>query len=62
MIPDSDLKIERIRGAGPGGQRKNKVATCVRLTHIPSSRTKLALAARRDRGLPLGAEIEACRN
>jgi len=36
MIPKSDLKIERIRGTGPGGQRKNKVATCVRLTHIPT--------------------------
>lgn len=36
MIPKADLKIERIRGTGPGGQRKNKVATCVRLTHIPT--------------------------
>lgn len=33
---DSDLKIERIKGTGPGGQRKNKVATAIRLTHIPT--------------------------
>lgn len=36
MINKSDLKIERIRGTGPGGQRRNKVATCVRLTHLPT--------------------------
>lgn len=32
----SDVKVERIRGSGPGGQNKNKVASCVRLTHVPS--------------------------
>jgi peptide chain release factor 1 len=36
LIPKSDIKVERIRGTGPGGQRKNKVATCVRLTHLPT--------------------------
>lgn len=36
MIPKDELKIERIRGTGPGGQHKNKVATCVRVTHIPT--------------------------
>lgn len=36
MLNDAELKIERIRGTGPGGQRKNKVATCIRLTHIPT--------------------------
>ncbi len=36
MIPKSDLKIERIRGKGPGGQNKNKVCSCIRLTHLPT--------------------------
>ncbi len=35
-IPKSEVKIERIRGQGPGGQNRNKVASCVRLTHIPT--------------------------
>lgn len=36
MIPKKDLKIERIRGKGPGGQNVNKVNSCVRITHIPT--------------------------
>jgi len=32
----SELKIEYMRGTGAGGQRKNKVATACRITHIPS--------------------------
>lgn len=32
----SDVRVERIRGKGPGGQNKNKVASCVRLTHVPT--------------------------
>ena len=36
MIPKADVKVERIRGSGPGGQNKNKVASCVRVTHIPT--------------------------
>jgi peptide chain release factor 1 len=35
-ISDSDIKIERITGQGPGGQHRNKTASCVRLTHIPT--------------------------
>ncbi len=39
MIPKSEIKIETMRGTGPGGQRKNKVETCVRATHIPTGVT-----------------------
>ena len=34
--------IETYRSRGPGGQRKNKVETAVRLTHIPSKITVVA--------------------
>lgn len=35
-IPKSELKIERVRGTGPGGQHKNKTCSAVRITHIPT--------------------------
>ena len=35
-IKKSDLKIETTKGTGKGGQRKNKVETAVRMTHIPT--------------------------
>ncbi len=36
MIPASDVRIDRITGTGPGGQHRNKTASCVRVTHLPS--------------------------
>ena len=35
-MKDNEIKIERITGQGPGGQHRNKTASCVRLTHLPS--------------------------
>jgi peptide chain release factor 1 len=35
-MKDSDLSIERITGSGPGGQHRNKTASCIRLTHEPT--------------------------
>jgi len=32
----TNLKIEWYKGQGPGGQRKNKVATACRITHLPT--------------------------
>lgn len=32
-----DYKIEYTRGTGAGGQHKNKVETCVTITHLPTS-------------------------
>ena len=34
--------VETYRSRGPGGQRKNKVETAVRLTHLPSGITVIA--------------------
>jgi protein subunit release factor A len=34
--------IETYKSSGPGGQRKNKTETAVRLTHLPSGITVIA--------------------
>lgn len=36
------VTIETYRSSGPGGQRKNKVETAVRLKHLPSGMTVVA--------------------
>jgi len=35
-MKNTDLKIIYTRGSGPGGQHKNKVETCVVITHVPT--------------------------
>ena len=36
-IPDKDLEVVAfVRAAGPGGQNVNKVATAIRMTHLPT--------------------------
>lgn len=35
-IPKTDLKIEYMRGSGPGGQHRNKTESACRVTHVPS--------------------------
>ncbi len=42
MFPRRDLKITCYRSRGPGGQRKNKVETAVRATHLPTGLTAIA--------------------
>ncbi|MEO1527065.1 MAG: peptide chain release factor-like protein [Planctomycetota bacterium] len=35
-LKKSDLKIETMRGTGPGGQHRNKTDSAVRITHLPT--------------------------
>lgn len=41
-IHPKELRIEFLKGQGPGGQRKNKVETACRITHIPTGITAYA--------------------
>jgi len=36
VVQSKEFKIKYSRGTGPGGQHKNKVETCVVITHVPS--------------------------
>lgn len=38
-LNDNDLRIDRYRGTGPGGQHRNKNATAIRLVHAPTGIT-----------------------
>lgn len=35
-LPDSELDITATTGTGPGGQHKNKTASCIRAKHKPT--------------------------
>ena len=39
MIKKRDIVVQFYRSSGPGGQRKNKVETAVRITHVPTGIT-----------------------
>ena len=39
MLPKKDVKIERTKGKGPGGQHRNKTESMIKATHIPTGIT-----------------------
>ena len=45
-IRTEDMVIERIRRTGPGGQHRNKKATGVRVTHLPTGIVVMATEER----------------
>lgn len=42
VIKDSDLQYETYKGSGPGGQKRNKTESCVRLIHKPTGIVAIA--------------------
>jgi len=46
MVKTKDIRIEYYRSRGPGGQRKNKKETAVRIRHIPTGITAIATESR----------------
>jgi protein subunit release factor B len=46
MFPKDDIVIEFYRASGPGGQRRNKKDTAVRISHLPTGITVVAPESR----------------
>lgn len=47
-IDPRDVKVEWYSGSGPGGQNRNKVQACARLTHVPTGIVRTAQTRSRE--------------
>lgn len=56
LLTQCQVKNQRQKGSGAGGQRKNKVESAIQITHVPTGTTAQA-AERRDRAANLKAAI-----
>lgn len=52
----ADLKVTYFSGSGAGGQNRNKVQACCRLTHLPSGITKTAQTRSRESSFRLALD------
>jgi len=57
-INSNDLKFDRMRSSGPGGQHANKTETAIRVTHVP---TGLAAVAQEERSQHLNRKLALSR-
>ncbi len=46
MGKDTEYKFKYSRGSGPGGQHRNKVESCVTVTHVPTGLEERACESR----------------
>lgn len=59
-MADRDVKVEWYSGSGAGGQNRNKVQACARVTHLPTGIVRTAQTRSRQNSLRLAmAELEA---
>lgn len=57
-IDMTDLKIERMRASGPGGQHTNKTESAIRITHLP---TGINAVAQEERSQQLNQKLAMAR-
>lgn len=60
-INDADLRISRVVGQGPGGQHRNKNATAIRITHVPTGITACSDSRSQHRNLQIAKQVIAAR-
>lgn len=59
-LPAGEVRIEWYSGSGAGGQNRNKVQACARVTHLPTGIVRTAQTRSRQNSLKLAmGELEA---